>query len=474
MRIRIFSYSIALVTAGILLGVGGTGTAAIIFGSDVFPDVRTGMYYDDAIGELSSVGIINGYDNGNFGPDDFVTRGQVAVLMQRLRDDMVSQIVAQESSDSSSSLAASLTGGTEDDEDTDVTTTVQAEPTEAGAMRFTIDHYSVDEESGMARISVVRTGGRKGAVTVDYTIAAGTATAGEDYEVVSGTLSFADSETSITFVVRILDDDLEEGDETITVALSEPTGGATITTPSTAVLTIKDDEVTASSGDSNGEAVISFGALGYDAVEDGETIAITVERSNDTGTASVNFATSDGTASNSNYTPTSGTLSFAAGESRKTFTIDVKDNNDINGNKTVNLTLSGPIGVVLGTSSALLTIVDDELASFGSGSIKFARSMYEATEHSEKAVIEVTRAKGTNGIVTVEYSTNGGTAVAGYDYEVTSGILTFQSGESKKSFIVPLIKDELNDSGERVNLKIENPTNGAVLMSPTTATLEIQ
>jgi len=475
MRIRLFTYSAALVTAGILLGTGGTSVAAILFGSDVFPDVRSGMYYDDAIGELSAAGIINGYDNGNFGPDDFVTRGQVAVLMMRLRDDMVSQMFAQESSAPSSSLAASVTGGsqdstTDDTQTTTTTTVVQQEPVTAGSIRFTIDHYSVDEDAGMATISVVRTGGRSGTVTVDYTVAEGTAKAGEDYEVTSGTLRFSDNETSAILAVRILDDDTVEGDETINIALSEPTSGALITTPSSAVLTIKDNEQTVSSDG----ALIYFGALGYDVAEDGESIAITVERSDDTGVASVDFSLSNGTSSSSDYESTNGTVSFAAGEASKTFTVNVNDNSGINGNKTINLILSNPVNATLGTSEALLTILDDELGSFGAGSIKFFHSMFEFSESAENAVIEVSRTGGTNGTVTVDYSTDGGTAIAGYDYEVVQGTITFKPGESKKYFIVPMIRDDINDSGERVNLKLENPTGGAVLASPSTATLEIQ
>ncbi|MBU2260274.1 S-layer homology domain-containing protein [Patescibacteria group bacterium] len=470
MRIRLFVHSIALVFFGILLGLGGTGLAAVLLGSDVFPDVRNGIYYDEAIGELSAAGIINGYDNGNFGPDDFVTRGQVAVLLQRLRDDLTGQRVAQESTTPSSSLAASVVSSSTEDTGESTTQTEQEEPTSAGSMRFTIDHYSVNENAGMATISVVRTGGKSGAVTVDYTVAEGTAKAGEDYEVVSGTLRFADNETSAILVVRILDDDTVEGDETINIALSEPTGGALLTTPSSAILTIKDNEQSVS----NEGELIYFGALGYDVAENEGSIAITVERGSDSGTASVSFATSDGTASTSHYSATNGTISFAAGESSKTFTVEVSDDESIDGNKTVNLTLSNPVGASLGTKSALLTILDDEMKSFGTGSIKFTRSNYESLESDEGAIIEVSRVGGTKGTVTVGYSTDGGTAIAGYDYDVTKGTLTFRPGESKKYFIVPIIEDDLNDSGERVNLKLENPSGGAVLMSPSTATLEIQ
>ena len=64
------------------------------------------------------------------------------------------------------------------------------------------------------------------AVTVDYATADGSATAGEDYTAASGTLVFAPGETSKTVAVPVLDDAIDEGEETFTLALSDPSGAA--------------------------------------------------------------------------------------------------------------------------------------------------------------------------------------------------------------------------------------------------------
>ena len=67
---------------------------------------------------------------------------------------------------------------------------------------------------------------------------------GADYTAVSQTVSFADGDTANKTVnIPILNDVLVEGNETVNVTLSSPTGGATLGSPSTATLTITDDDV---------------------------------------------------------------------------------------------------------------------------------------------------------------------------------------------------------------------------------------
>ncbi|MBA3352513.1 MAG: hypothetical protein H0U23_08845, partial [Blastocatellia bacterium] len=118
-----------------------------------------------------------------------------------------------------------------------------------GTLQFSAPTYSVGESGPVATITVTRTGGTDGIVTAQYaTVAGGTATggascgAGIDYVNTSGTVTFVGGDNSETFTVPICSDSTFEPDETVNMALSNPTGGATIGTPATAVLTITDDD----------------------------------------------------------------------------------------------------------------------------------------------------------------------------------------------------------------------------------------
>jgi len=113
-----------------------------------------------------------------------------------------------------------------------------------GSLQFDTASYTVAESLGSVTLSVTRTGGSAGAVSVSYTTANVQAQAGSDYIATSGTLNWADGDTSArTISVPILNDSAVEGSESFAVILSAPGGGATLGSPSQALVTITDDDV---------------------------------------------------------------------------------------------------------------------------------------------------------------------------------------------------------------------------------------
>jgi plastocyanin len=113
-----------------------------------------------------------------------------------------------------------------------------------GTLRFSFAAYPVNESDGAAGITVQRVNGDDGAVSVQYSATAGTATAGQDFTAVTGTLSWANhDDASKSFNVPIANDGLAEINESILLALANPTGGAALDSArKTATLTILDND----------------------------------------------------------------------------------------------------------------------------------------------------------------------------------------------------------------------------------------
>lgn len=124
----------------------------------------------------------------------------------------------------------------------------------AGDVQLSAASYSIAENVASLAVTVTRTNGSAGDVTVDYATSDGSATAGQDYSATSGTLTLLDGETSQSFAVAILDDAVYEGDETFAVTLSNPTGGALIGTIDAATVTITDNDAPPPA-DSDGDGI---------------------------------------------------------------------------------------------------------------------------------------------------------------------------------------------------------------------------
>jgi hypothetical protein len=332
-------------------------------------------------------------------------------------------------------------------------------------VQFDSSAYSVQENAGFATITVTLSEPPTEPVTVNYATSDGTATAPNQYQSASGTLTFPPDTVSQTFQVAIVDDQTPGPNTTVNLTLSNPTN-ATLGSPSAAVLTIVDTD----------SPLVQFSASSYSVYEDdgAGTITVTLDAAQ-SGTVTVNYATSDGTAiAGTNYSPASGSLTFAPGVVCRTFQVPVLDDGNIEPTLTVNLTLSNPVGAALGSpSTAVLSIFDTDSAptvQFDSDNSQTAN--FTANESDGTATIVVTLSYAFNQTVTVAYATSDGTAVAGTDYQATNGTLTFNPGDVVQSFQVPIYDDGLPGPNKTVNLTLSNPTN-ATLGSPSTAVLTI-
>ena len=226
----------------------------------------------------------------------------------------------------------------------------------------------------------------------------------------------------------------------------------------------------------------SAGSLGLSAASDSitqgtATLTITVNRtSGSSGAVSVAYATANGTAvAGTDYTAANGTLNWADGDANaKTFTVPVSNATPFSGTKTFTLTLSGASGgATLGTSSATVTITGNAVAG-AVGSLMLTVSSYTVAQSAGSQAVTVNRTGGSSGAISVAYATANGTAVAGTDYTATSGTLNWATSDANaKTFSVPISNTTPFTGNKAFTVSISNPSGGATLGSPTSATVTI-
>jgi len=117
----------------------------------------------------------------------------------------------------------------------------------ANSLQFNSATSYVSENGGSAQVTVTRLGDTSASATVDYATSDGTASSPSDYLATSGTLHFNPGETFKTFSISLVDDLYVEGNETINLSLSNPSGGAFVGSPNLAALTIVDNDVVTTS-----------------------------------------------------------------------------------------------------------------------------------------------------------------------------------------------------------------------------------
>lgn len=217
--------------------------------------------------------------------------------------------------------------------------------TEAPSATLTTATTTVSEAVGTVGLTLTSTGGSP--LVLRYVVNGGTATAGSDFSVISGTLVLGNTTISQTLSLPIINDTTSEGNETVDIQLLGADG-----VQHTLTLTIADNDLAPG---------VSLSAASYTGSEIGGTAVLTATLNQALPTSvSVQYATTDGTAkAGSDYTGIIGTLTFDPGQTSKTFTIPILRDPELDLGETFTVTLSAPVNATLvAPSSAGVTITD--------------------------------------------------------------------------------------------------------------------
>jgi Leucine-rich repeat (LRR) protein len=370
----------------------------------------------------------------------------------------------------------------------------QVSPSYCCLLQFSAPDYNVNEGDISATITVTRSGTCQGAVSVDYATSDDTATAGNDYTAISGTLNWADGDTANkTVTINIIDDSQVESDETIIISLDNATGGAELGTPNTAVLTITDNEP----------------PTGFDCttvteipLEECQALVEIYNSTNgdlwknNTGWNVTNTPCSwHGIQCNGGYitrvylqyNQLSGVIPPEIENLSHLEVLNIKNN-----------ALCGMIPVELMNLTQLwalsldnnhLTASDSELidwlnnlspgwdttqTSCPISTLQLSSATYSISENGGQATITVTRTGKGDDATSVDYATSDDTATAPDDYTQTSGTLNWADGDAAdKTFTINITDDSAQENQETLIVSLGNPTGGAKLGKPDTATITI-
>ena len=297
-------------------------------------------------------------------------------------------------------------------------------------------------------------------VTAHFATADGGAHQPEDYTSTTGTVTFEPGETTQRIDVPVVGDTRREGNETVSLTLSNP-GNATLGIAN-ALGTIIDDD--AQPAVSIADASVAEGDSGT------AELKLVATLSAPSGLpVSVGYATADGTATAPvDYTATTGTLDFAPGDTSKTITIAVKGDTLDEPDETLAVHLSNAVEATIARADAVGTITDDDATpalSVTGGTVQ------EGDTGSRPLTFTVALSAAGGRSVTVDYHTANGTAQAPGDYTAATGTLTFAPGQTTRTVDVSVAGDTLDEDDETFTLVLTAPTGATVQDGVATGTI---
>ena len=294
-------------------------------------------------------------------------------------------------------------------------------------IQFTTTEYSATEGEISAVVTAVRSGGNGFKVSAQYSTAAGSATAGQDYQEMTGRVEFESGEYSKAIRITVFQDVITEPSENFSVTLSNPSVNAAIGNPVTANVTILDDE---------GPPVITSPTSASG--QRGEPFSYRI-----TATNSPTSYNATGLPAGLSVDTSSGLISGTP-QDFGAFQLQISATNS------------------KGTGSATVVL---SIASGETTATQFRNDFISVTDPQSTVtlIVDLSRAGGEpNEEVSVDYATVDGSAKAGEDYEPQAGRLVFAPGQKQQTITVRLIPRDEPGPDRTFFVDLSNPSRGTL------------
>ena len=254
---------------------------------------------------------------------------------------------------------------------------------------------------------------------------------------------------------------MDDDGESVKLAFGTLPDGVTAgaTAESTVSITDNDDP----------QVTVSFGAASYTVVEGGSvTVTVTLSADPEREVVIPLTATEQDGATGADYSDVPESVTFESGDTSKTFTFEATDDTVDDDGESIKLGFGAlPGGVTAGdTAESTVSITDNDdprvMVSFGSAT-------YSATEGGDDAEITVYLSAPAPGQVDIPLTATGHYKATPDDWSGVPTVLTFDTGDTSKSFTLVAFDDTVEDDGEMVELGFGTLPDGFVAGSPATA-----
>ena len=279
----------------------------------------------------------------------------------------------------------------------------------------------------------------------------------DDYEILPGDdvlgerdILFRSGESTASFVVKILDDDIVQSTRELSLSFDPLNKSATRGTISETVISIGNNDVSSASLEVVGDDI---------RFEEGAnvTLRVTLDLAFDRET-SIQIVIAGGTATTDDYRINVDPIELPADSTYAERTLTIIDDDQVEPDETIILALDAGNNeqIIIGDeSSATLTIEDNDVPA----AISFERDVYDISEGTtgtitlvaEPSVVEYTAIRLTADSATILNS----------EYSLSTTMITFEPGQSTASFEVSIFDDDIVQSTRELSLSFEVPDNNA-------------
>ena len=333
--------------------------------------------------------------------------------------------------------ASAYLGGTTSAE---VSLTVAWRAAQEGTPTISIGSAADLEDAGTISVTVRLSAASLQTVTVDYATSDGTATAGADYTAASGTVSFSPGDLTESVSVSITDDDIDEDTETIKITLSNPMNATVPAGAEEGAISITDDDT----------AGVTVSPTSLDITEGGNktyTVVLDSEPAGDVTVTPGGITDTDLTLDKDSLTFTDSNWDTA--QSVKV-TVAHDDGSDDESATITHTVASDDDADYEGISAAsvAVAITDDEDPQV---KVSFEQSSYTVAEGSS-VTVKVKLDADPERTVAIPLSKNNQGGASSSDYSGVPTSVTFNSGDTEKTFSFSATSDNVDDDGESVKL----------------------